>query len=77
MKDNALGLMAFMVYSMLLTGFVVAGIVLFFINKRKFTLLEGEVKLEKGQRFKTIILNVGMILYCLFWIVMIILQLLA
>lgn len=77
MKDNALGLMAFMVYSMLLTGFVVAGIVLFFINKRKFTLLEGEVKLEKGHRFKTIILNVGMILYCLFWIVMIILQLLA
>ena len=77
MKDNALGLMAFMVYSMLLTGFVVAGIVLFFINKRKFTLLEGEVKLEKGHRFKTIILNVGMILYGLFWIVMIILQLLA
>lgn len=75
MKDNALGLMAFMAYSMLLTGCVVAGIVLFFINKRKFRLEAGEVVIEKGQRFKTIILNLGMILFVIFWLASIVRQL--
>jgi membrane protease YdiL (CAAX protease family) len=75
MKDNALGLLAFMAYSMLLTGCVVAGIVLFFINKRKFRLEAGEVVIEKGQRFKTIILNLGMILFVIFWLASIVRQL--
>lgn len=77
MQENALGLMVFMLYAMVLMAFVVAGIVLFFVNKRKFKLEAGEITIEKGQRFKTIILNVGMILYCVFWIGMIIWQLLA
>ena len=77
MQENALGLIVFMLYAMVLMGFVVAGIVLFFVNKRKFKLEAGEITIEKGQRFKTIILNVGMILYCVFWIGMIIWQLLA
>ncbi len=73
--EHAVGLIIFMLYSMVLLGFVVAGIILFFKNKRKFSLSQGEVIIEKGQRFKTIILNVGMILYCIFWIAMIIMQL--
>ena len=77
MQENALGLIVFMLYAMVLMAFVVAGIVLFFVNKRKFKLEAGEITIEKGQRFKTIILNVGMILYCVFWIGMIIWQLLA
>ena len=54
---------------------VVFGVVMFFVNKRKFKLEAGEVTIEKGQRFKTVILNVGMILFCVFWLVMIVLQL--
>lgn len=77
LMDNAVGLIIFMLYAMILIGFVIAGIVLFFVNKRKFKLEQGEIIIEKGQRFKTIILNVGMILYCIFWIVMIVLQLIG
>lgn len=74
-SEHAAGLIIFILYSMVLMGFVVAGIILFFVNKRKFKLSQGEVVIEKGQRFKTVILNVGMILYCIFWIGMIIWQL--
>lgn len=77
MKENVIGILVFMIYAMILMAFVVAGIVMFFVNKRKFKLEAGEVTIEKGQRFKTIILNVGMILYCVFWIRMIIWQLLV
>lgn len=77
LAEHAVGLILFMAYAMLLMGFVIAGIVLFFVNKRKIHFTPGEITIEKGERFKTIILNVGMILYCIFWIVMIILQLLA
>ncbi len=76
-SEHAAGLIVFMLYSMLLMGFVVSGIVLFFVNKRKFKLSQGEVVIEKGQRFKTVILNVGMILYCILWIGMIIWQLIG
>ena len=77
LKEHAVGLLVFMLYSMVLTSIVVFGVVMFFVNKRKMKLEVGEVTIEKGQRFKTIILNVGMILFCLFWLVMIVLQLLG
>ena len=75
LKEHALGLVVFMFYSMVLMAIVVFGIVMFFVNKRKFTLEAGEVTIEKGQRFKTVILNLGMMLFCIFWIAMIIMQL--
>ncbi|MBQ5825039.1 MAG: hypothetical protein IIW48_09565, partial [Clostridia bacterium] len=75
LKDHAVGLLVFMLYSMVLMSIVVFGVVMFFVNKRKFKLEAGEVTIEKGQRFKTVILNVGMILFCVFWLVMIVLQL--
>ncbi len=71
------GLAIIIIYGMCLIGFVIAGIVLFFVNKKKFHLAAGEVTIEKGKRFHIMIINVGVILYCLFWIVQIILQLLA
>ena len=77
LQENAIGLLVFMVYAMILMSIVVLGIVMFFVNKRKFKLAPGEVIIEKGQRFKTVILNVGLILYCIFWLVMIVLQLLG
>ncbi len=76
-SEHAIGLIFFIAYAMILIHFVIAGIVLFFVNKRKIHFNPGEITIEKGERFKTIILNVGMILYCIFWIIMIIWQLLA
>ena len=75
LKDNAIGLLVFMAYSMVLMAVVVFGIVMFFVNKRKFKLEPGEITIEKGMRFRTVILNVGVILFCVFWLVMIVLQL--
>ena len=43
--------------------------------KRKFVLEKGSVIIPKGERFKTMILNVGMVIYSIFWIAMIIIQL--
>ena len=74
-QENVIALLVFMAYAMILMSIVVLGIVMFFVNKRKFKLEPGEVIIEKGQRFKTVILNVGIILYCIFWLVMIVLQL--
>ncbi len=74
--DNIAGLGLLVIYILLLLCFVFAGIIIFLINRKKFTLNVGEITIEKGQRFKTIILNLGMILYCAFWIIQIILQLL-
>lgn len=75
MMDNLLGLVILLLYVLLLMCFVIVGIALFFINKKKFTLSAGEVTIEKGKRFSTMLLNLGMILYSVFWIVQIILQL--
>ena len=77
MMDNMGGLVMYFLYVMCILGIVIAGIVLFCVNRKKFTLSAGEVVIEKGQRFKTILLNVGMILYCAFWIIQIIVQLAA
>lgn len=64
-------------YMLLLFGLVITGIVLWAVNFKKFKCAPGEITIPKGKRFSTIILNVGMILYCLFWIIQIILQLFA
>ena len=77
LKDHAIGLVVFMMYSTVLMAIVVFGIVMFFVNKRKFKLEAGEITIEKGQRFKTVILNVGIMLFSIFWLVMIVLQLLG
>lgn len=69
------GWIAYMVYFFMIIAMVVAGIVLFIVFRKRFAMAKGEVQIEKGKRFSTVILNVGMGLYCLFWIVEIILQL--
>ena len=77
MMDHIVGLALFVLYTMALMGFVLAGIILFFVNLKKFKFETGEVPIEKGQKFKTVILNLGVILFSAFWIIQIIIQLLA
>ena len=54
---------------LVLLAIVIVGLVLLIKNRKNISLLDGEIKIEKGAEFKTIWINVGMILYvaiCLF-----------
>lgn len=53
------------VYSLCVFGMAIAGIVTLIVKRRAMTVSPGEIVIEKGQRFKTMILNAGMALYCL------------
>ncbi len=75
--DHIGGLVAVLVYCGLLLLMVLAGVILFVVNRQKFALNPGHLFIEKGKRFNTVIVNVGMILYISFWLIMIILQLLG
>lgn len=61
-------------YSLCVLSIGIAGIILFFVMRRKMTLKHGDVIIEKGQRFRTVILNVGMLLYCLVLVAVILFQ---
>lgn len=59
------GIAIYAVYSMCIYGIGIAGIVLLLINRPKLKAAEGEIIIERGNWFKTAILNPGMGLYCL------------
>lgn len=48
---------------LLIIAFMLSGIILFALNIKRIVIEEGEITLEKSERFKTIYLNAGMILY--------------
>lgn len=73
--ENLGGFLVYMVYICMVLAVVLAGIVLFIVFRKRFKLEAGEVSIPKGQRFKTVFVNFGMGLFSLFWIAMIILQL--
>lgn len=75
MWEHRYGLMLYSGYSYLLLFFVIAGLILFFINIKKFRLHAGEQTIEKGRKFATVFCNIGMGLFCLFWIAMTVIQL--
>lgn len=66
---------AYMAYVCLILMTVVAGIILFIVFHKKFYLEPGELSLPKGKRFTVLFLNFGMAIYCLFWIAMMVVQL--
>lgn len=73
--EYAGGILLFFGYAMCLFAVVITGLIIFLVNKKKFTLAPGVVTIEKGKRFSTMVLNVGVILYSIFWIVNIVMQL--
>lgn len=77
MNEHILGWIAYMLFLIFVVGITIAGGVLLivFLAKKKFTFARGSVELPKGRRFRTVLLNVGMVLYSLFWIAMILWQL--
>lgn len=58
------GMAIFGIYSICIYGIGIAGIVLFFVNWSRLKTAEGRSVIEKGNWFKTAILNPGMLLYC-------------
>lgn len=79
MRDNGLGFLIYMTYAFCLIGTVIAGGVLAIIAlaRSQVRFAPGEVVIPKGKRFMTVILNVGMLIYCIFWGALIIYQLLT
>ncbi len=76
--ENLTAFAVYGLYVLFVLGMIIAGGVLLivFLAKKRFTFEKGEVVLPKGKRFYTVILNSGMIVYCLLWIAMIVYQLL-
>lgn len=76
--DHFAGVIMLLAYEFFVYGSMLVGGILIIVAfaKRRFTLAQGEVVIPKGRRFTTVFLNLGMLLYCIFWIALIILQLL-
>ena len=55
-------LIGFGAYVLVLIGLAVTGLVLLCINKRRVSFATAELELPKESRFKTVYMNVGMIL---------------
>lgn len=73
MNEHILGWIAYLFFMLFVFGVMIAGAVLIivFLVKKKISFERGEVTLPKGKRFRTVILNVGMVLYCVVWVGMI------
>lgn len=77
MIGNAGGIALYMIYACVIMLVVLIGIVMLVIKRKHFKLQPVEGALQKGERFKIVFLNVGMILFCAYWVYEIIKQLLA
>ena len=73
------GLLAYGVFLIFVFGCLIGGLVLFIVclARRKFSFARGRIVIPEGKRFRTVALNLGMLLYGIFWIAVIVYQLLA
>lgn len=74
MMEHALGIILLMGVGLFAIGAILAGLIVLIVNCKRIRFAKGEITIPKGERFKTVILNVGMLLFSLFWIFMILLQ---
>lgn len=70
------GLLLLSLYGLAILVFFIAGIICLAVNFRKMKLRPGMVSVPKGKLFTASVFNVGMILFTLFWLIQIVLQLL-
>ena len=77
MSENATGWILYMLFVLFMIGTILTALVMFIVcfATKRITFDRGAVVIPKGRRFHTVILNAGMLIYCIFWIVMIIVQL--
>ncbi len=76
MAENVMSDMIVGGWGLVIIVILITGTILLIKNRKKFVFATGEISIEKGKRFPTIFLNLGMILYCIFWLALIVLQLL-
>lgn len=72
--SNLAGWMVYMLYLGFIAVMMIAGIVLFIVFRKRFVMEPGEENIPKEKRFSVIFLNFGMGVYCLFWIAMMVVQ---
>ncbi len=75
MAENLPGLIIYIAYACFIFAMVLLGIVIFFSVRKKITFFPGISPVERGKRFPTMFLNPGVILFSVFWIATIIIQL--
>lgn len=75
--NNAAGIMGLGLFAIAVIIMLIVGIVLFFVNLKKMHLNQAEEQLPHGEKFKTVFLNPGVIIYCIAWIVVIIINQIA
>lgn len=75
MTEHMAGLVLMTLLAIVMLGAILSGIIVLIVNAKKICFNRGEITIAKGERFRTIILNVGMILFCIFWCGMIVVQL--
>jgi len=77
MSENAVGWILYMLFALFVFGAILTALIMFIVcfATKKITFQRGQVVIPRGKRFSTVILNVGMLVYCIFWIVMIVIQL--
>jgi len=63
MIENAGGVLYFVIYMVLVVVLVISGSIIFILQARKVTLNPAPEALPKGKRFRTVILNPGMLLF--------------
>lgn len=67
-------LIAVAIYALFIYGIIIAGVVLLLLNRSKLKVDQGEIVLEKSRRNNVMLVNVGMILYYIFYLCMMIFQ---
>lgn len=78
-SGNPGGWIIYFGYMFLIMAVVLAGCIMFIVFAccRRFKLDPGEVSIPKGQKFRVVMLNPGMLVFCAAWVVLIVLQLFA
>lgn len=73
--SHTLGIILFFIYFLVVLALVITGIVLFCVNIKNIKIQKTEDTVPKGQRFVNYFANIGMIAFFIYWVVMIVLQL--
>lgn len=74
--ENLPGLLLLALYGLMVLGFFIAGVICLAVNFRKLKLRPSGIPMPKGKLLTAAFFNIGVILFSLFWLIQIILQLL-
>ncbi len=76
LSEHLPGILFLSLYGLMIMGILIAGIVCLAVNAKKMKLRPADIFVPRGKFLSAAFLNAGVILFILFWIIQIILQLL-